>query len=249
MGFDARLTRGSAAFPKRRTSEPGEAPSTRAGSLTMSSESTLGPKPVLGFLMVHMALRADVAALVDEVETAAEAAPRAPRRTPRTRRLRPSHRRGPRAAARRWPARVGGFDPVTALLAGTARGARRRRSPSCGRSAESRAGRAAPTLRGGRPRRPGHARPSTSPPKSAKCCRCGSASFTDADHEAFGRRLRRATPVRDVSVMVPWLLDRAPESVKAEAWREVPLPVRAAYKLWWRRAFGRRYGGGVALAA
>ena len=74
-------------------------------------------------------------------------------------------------------------------------------------------------------------------------------SFTDADHEAFGRRLRRATPVRDVSVMVPWLLDRAPESVKAEAWREVPLPVRAAYKLWWRRAFGRRYGGGVALAA
>ena len=36
----------------------------------MSSESTLGPKPVLGFLMVHMALRADLAALIDEVETA-----------------------------------------------------------------------------------------------------------------------------------------------------------------------------------
>ena len=75
------------------------------------------------------------------------------------------------------------------------------------------------------------------------------SSFSDADHEVFSRRLRRATPVRDVSVMVPWLLDHTPETVKADAWREVPLPVRAAYKLWWRRAFGRRYGGGTTLAA
>src|SRR5262245_61659787 len=36
----------------------------------MSSASALGPAPVLGFLMVHMALRADVAALVEEIEDA-----------------------------------------------------------------------------------------------------------------------------------------------------------------------------------
>jgi hypothetical protein len=49
--------------------------------------------------------------------------------------------------------------------------------------------------------------------------------------------------------MVPWLLDAAPDPVKAEAWDEVPLPIRAAYKLWWRRSFGRRYGSRTVLAA
>ena len=90
------VARGPAAFPKRRTSGTGEALPTRTGSCTMSSESTLGPKPVLGFLMVHMALRADVAALVDEVETAAR--PHLERRAALLERgrLRPPHRRGPR---------------------------------------------------------------------------------------------------------------------------------------------------------
>jgi hypothetical protein len=68
------------------------------------------------------------------------------------------------------------------------------------------------------------------------------ASFDEAEHVAFGRRLRRATGLRDVSVMVPWLLDAAPETVKAEAYAEVPRPIRAAYQLWWRRRFDRRYG-------
>ena len=67
-------------------------------------------------------------------------------------------------------------------------------------------------------------------------------AFGPDDHDGFARRLRRATPVRDISVMVPWLLEAAPDPVKAEAWREVPLPVRAAYRLWWKRSFSKRFG-------
>ena len=211
----------------------------------MSSESTLGPKPVLGFLMVHMALRADVAALVDEVETATR--PHLERRAALLERVVYAHHVGEdRVLFPALAARVGGFDPVSSVLA-------EQHEALDASLAALRT--AAETAQGSRARVRAAARDAQATltdhltTEEREVLPMWLSSFSDADHEVFSRRLRRATPVRDVSVMVPWLLDRAPEPVKAEAWREVPLPVRAAYKLWWRRAFGRRYGGGTALAA
>jgi hypothetical protein len=211
----------------------------------MSSESPLGPKPVLGFLMVHMALRADLAAFVDEVEDAAR--PHIERRAALLERVVYAHHIGEdRVLLPALAERIGGFDPVTALLAeqhealDASLGALRAATESDGSTRthlRTAARDAQATL------------DEHLTTEERELLPVWLTSFTEADHDAFGRRLRRATPVRDVSVMVPWLLDRAPDSVKAEAWRDVPLPVRAAYKLWWRRAFGRRYGGGVALAA
>jgi hypothetical protein len=211
----------------------------------MSSESTLGPKPVLGFLMVHMALRADLAALVDEVETAPKA--HLERRATLLERVVYAHHIGEdRVLLPALAERVGGFDPITALLADQheALDASLAELRTATASAQSNRTAMRAAARAAQATLDEHL-----VTEERELLPVWLTSFTDADHDAFGRRLRRATPVRDVSVMVPWLLDRAPESVKADAWREVPLPVRAAYKLWWRRAFGRRYGGGVALAA
>jgi hypothetical protein len=68
------------------------------------------------------------------------------------------------------------------------------------------------------------------------------ASFTAAELEEFGARLRWSTPVRDMRVMVPWLLEAAPPSFQQLAADHVPPPVRALYRLWWRRRFQREYG-------
>jgi hypothetical protein len=68
------------------------------------------------------------------------------------------------------------------------------------------------------------------------------ASFTAAELEEFGARLRWSTPLRDMRVMIPWLLEAAPASFQQLAADHVPPPVRAAYRLWWRRRFQREYG-------
>jgi hypothetical protein len=68
------------------------------------------------------------------------------------------------------------------------------------------------------------------------------ASFTTAELVEFGARLRRSTPLRDMRVMVPWLLEAAPASFQQLASDHVPPPVRAVYKVWWRRRFQREYG-------
>lgn len=68
------------------------------------------------------------------------------------------------------------------------------------------------------------------------------ASFTAEEHEIFGRRLRAATPLREIGVLIPWLLDASPEEVAGVAWDHLPRPLRAAYRLWWKRAYERRWG-------
>jgi hypothetical protein len=75
------------------------------------------------------------------------------------------------------------------------------------------------------------------------------ASFTLEEHEAFGRRLRAATPLREVAVLIPWLLDASPDETAGLAWGHLPKPMRAAYRLWWKRAYERRWGRLPQLAA
>jgi hypothetical protein len=65
------------------------------------------------------------------------------------------------------------------------------------------------------------------------------AVLSPAEHERFTRRLRRATPWRDISVMVPWLLDAVPPAYRAAAETELPAHVRFAYRHGMRRRFER----------
>jgi hypothetical protein len=67
------------------------------------------------------------------------------------------------------------------------------------------------------------------------------ASLSPADHEQFGRRLRRATPWRDIAVVVPWLLDAVPDSFRPIAEGELPAPVRFAYCHVLRHRFERKW--------
>lgn len=66
-------------------------------------------------------------------------------------------------------------------------------------------------------------------------------SLSPADHDRIGRRLRRATPWRDIAVVVPWLLDAVPDPFRQVAERELPGPVRFAYRHGLRRQFERTW--------
>ena len=68
------------------------------------------------------------------------------------------------------------------------------------------------------------------------------ASFTAEEHDAFGRRLRASTPLREIGVLIPWLLDASPDETVGMAWEHLPKPMRGAYRLWWKRAYERRWG-------
>jgi hypothetical protein len=75
------------------------------------------------------------------------------------------------------------------------------------------------------------------------------ASLSPADHVRFARRLRRATPWRDIAVVVPWLLDAVPDSYRGVAEGELPRPVRFAYRHALRSRFERTWNRPVAVAA
>jgi hypothetical protein len=68
------------------------------------------------------------------------------------------------------------------------------------------------------------------------------ASFTDAEHERFATSLRRATPLRDAGLMISWLLDTAPDGAFDVAWDQVPPALRLAHRAWWRRRYEQRFG-------
>ena len=53
------------------------------------------------------------------------------------------------------------------------------------------------------------------------------ASFDAAEHERFAGSLRRATPLRDAGLMIAWLLDTAPDGAVGVAWDQVPPALRA----------------------
>jgi len=68
------------------------------------------------------------------------------------------------------------------------------------------------------------------------------ASFTAAEHDRFAGTLRRSTPLRDAGLMIAWLLDTAPDGAVDVAWEQVPPALRAVHRLWWRRRYERRFG-------
>jgi hypothetical protein len=75
------------------------------------------------------------------------------------------------------------------------------------------------------------------------------ASFDAAEHEHFGRLLRRSTPFGLAGVMVAWLLDVTPESLRGIAVGRLPAPLRVAHRCWWKTAYERRYGVHLASAS
>jgi hypothetical protein len=68
------------------------------------------------------------------------------------------------------------------------------------------------------------------------------ASFTAEEHDRFATSLQRSTPLRDAGLMVAWLLDTAPDDAFELAWAQVPASLRAVHRVWWRRRYERRYG-------
>jgi hypothetical protein len=68
------------------------------------------------------------------------------------------------------------------------------------------------------------------------------ASFTAAEHERFAGSLRRATPLRDAGLMIAWLLDTAPDGAFDVAWEQVPASLRLVHRMWWRRRYERAFG-------
>ena len=75
------------------------------------------------------------------------------------------------------------------------------------------------------------------------------SSFTADEHERFAHRLRRATPIRDAGLMISWLLDVAPAGAVDVAWAQVPQSLRLLHKVWWRRRYERAFGAGVPATA
>jgi hypothetical protein len=68
------------------------------------------------------------------------------------------------------------------------------------------------------------------------------ASFDAADHERFGRLLRRSTPLGEAGTMISWLLDATPAAVHPAARAHLPAPFRMAHRFWWRHRYEGRYG-------
>jgi hypothetical protein len=68
------------------------------------------------------------------------------------------------------------------------------------------------------------------------------ASFDAADHERFGRLLRRSTPLGEAGTMISWLLDATPATVHSAARAHLPAPFRVAHRFWWRHRYEGRYG-------
>jgi hypothetical protein len=75
------------------------------------------------------------------------------------------------------------------------------------------------------------------------------ASFTAAEHDRFADALRRATPLRDAGLMISWLLDTAPDGTFDAAWDQVPPALRLMNRAWWRRRYERAFGSVGTAAA
>jgi hypothetical protein len=68
------------------------------------------------------------------------------------------------------------------------------------------------------------------------------SSFTAQEHDHFVGSLRRATPLRDAGLMISWLLDTAPDGAHSVAWEQVPPSLRLLHRVWWRRRYERAFG-------
>jgi hypothetical protein len=67
-------------------------------------------------------------------------------------------------------------------------------------------------------------------------------AFSADEHDEFAAQLRRATPWRDAGLMLAWLIDHTHQSAARHAWSEVPRPLRVAHHLWWRPRYERHWG-------
>lgn len=74
---------------------------------------------------------------------------------------------------------------------------------------------------------------------------------TRADLQEFERRHARATPMRDMALTIPWVLEVADAREREMIDAVLPWPVKLLYRLSWRRSYERltrpvRLAGGVA---
>lgn len=67
-------------------------------------------------------------------------------------------------------------------------------------------------------------------------------AFSAEEHERFAARLRRSTPLRDAGLMISWLLDTAADGTVDVAWSQVPSSLRLMHRCWWRQRYARTFG-------
>ncbi|MGD9996722.1 MAG: hemerythrin domain-containing protein [Ilumatobacteraceae bacterium] len=68
------------------------------------------------------------------------------------------------------------------------------------------------------------------------------ATFTPDDHAMFEHQLRRSTPVRHIATMLSWLFDVTPHDVRPLATSRVPTGLRWAHHVVFRHLYSARYG-------
>jgi hypothetical protein len=68
------------------------------------------------------------------------------------------------------------------------------------------------------------------------------ATFTPDDHAMFEHQLRRSTPVRHIATMLSWLFDVTPHDVRPLATSRVPTSLRWAHHVVFRHVYTARYG-------
>ena len=68
------------------------------------------------------------------------------------------------------------------------------------------------------------------------------ATFTPEEHVAFERSLQRHTSLRDVGLLVSWLIDASPQAALDVAAVKIPAPFRLLHQVWWRRRYERNWG-------
>lgn len=67
-------------------------------------------------------------------------------------------------------------------------------------------------------------------------------TFSEEDHRNFERMLQRHTPIRDIGLLVSWLIDTSPQAALDVAAVKIPPPFRLLHQLWWRRRYEQQWG-------
>ena len=189
------------------------------------------PDAVLGFCAVHLGLRSETARIAEHLD--AGRVDDARRRSQLLARVLAEHHRAEDELL--WPAlirRQPGIVATTDALEAEHETARRRSSPRSSTTRDA-SPRSAPLI-------DRHLRA-----EEEQILPVWLASFDHDEHERFGHQLRRSTPASSVGLMVSWLIDVTPESLRPFALGRLPRAFRMAHQICWRPSFERRYGGGV----
>ena len=77
---------------------------------------------------------------------------------------------------------------------------------------------------------------------------CAKSCITYRELRGIERDGGRRIPIKDLALVLPWVVAAANETERRKAMAMLPLPVRLVYRFWWRRRF-ERMGSPLAAAS